>query len=274
MILDLKMRIKVQVKRWGFTSLLLLSSISAYTQESHIIQTIQKTSNAEYQAYAVLVPLKEAQLSSEMTGVISSIRYLPGEAFSKGDALVTFNCKDIEIEIKRATAETKSTQAVKESTIQLQKLNSISTVDATKAHSEHDKALAELEKYQHQFTKCTILAPYDGEVVAKEANVNETVKMDDPLIHIVNNKNLEVQMYIPSLWLQQLALKTPFTLNLQELVGTEIIKGNITKIVGRIDPASQSVLIFGKLDENNYKLFAGMSGVASFKTLSKKKAAQ
>lgn len=269
------------IKRWGFIALLLLSSIKGYTQESHIIKMIQTDSKTEYQAYAVLTPVKAAELSSEMTGIILSIRYLPGETFSKGDTLITFNCKDIEIDIKRTTAEMKFTHAIKESTIQLQNLNSISSVDAAKAHSEHEKALAELEKHQHQLTKCTILAPYDGEVVAKEANVNETVKIGDPLIHIVNNKNLEVKMYIPSLWLQKLTIQTPFKLDLQELGDTVSINGKITKIVGNIDPASQSVLVFGKLNDenykinrNNYKLFSGMSGVANFEALSKQKAIQ
>ena len=64
---------------------------------------------------------------------------------------------------------------------------------------------------------------------------------------------------------------THFSFMLDELP-KQCFDGTIIKIVGQIDPASQSILIYGKvaeklpnsLENKSQELFSGMSGVAYF----------
>jgi RND family efflux transporter MFP subunit len=227
------------------------------------------TKNATPHTYASLFPVNKASLSNQMAGVIQRIYFLPGEHFNKGDVLVQFNCEEVDLKADRAQAELEAADAELQSIKELTNLQSASKVELAKAKSAYHIAKAERNIARFYQKKCQIIAPYDGEVVHQSAAENETVKIDDPLIDIVSNQDLEVKMYIPSLWLDKLKIGSPFDLLLDELPNIKL-KGKITKIVGQIDPASQSILVYGWVDTKklkktvSQKLYSGMSGMAHF----------
>ena len=236
--------------------------VNAVNQKISINNTISHT-------YASLFPVKKASLSSQMTGVIQRIYFLPGQHFNKGDVLVQFNCEEVDLKADRAQAELEAADAELQSVQELTNLQSASKVELAKAKSAYHIVKAERNIARFYQKQCQIIAPYDGEVVHQSAAENETVKTDDPLIDIVSNQALEVKMYIPSLWLDKLKIGSPFDLLLDELPNIKF-KGKITKIVGQIAPASQSILVYGMLDKKpqekavTRKMYSGMSGMAYF----------
>lgn len=255
-----------------YVSLLVLSTI-AYTAERHqeISTQIQSKSNS---TYASIFPVQKAALSSPMIGVIQKINFHPGDQFNQGDVLIQFDCEEVNLKAKRAQAELDAARAQLESISELMRLNSASKIELAKAQSQYKIAQADLNIIKFKQKQCQVIAPYHGEVVHQSAQENETVKTDDPLIDIIDNRDLEVRMYIPSTWLQYIHVKTSFTLHLDE-IPKQIFHGVVTKMVDQIDPASQSVLIFGQLavddtastspvDINSKILFSGMSGIAYF----------
>lgn len=248
-----------------YTSLLITSLI--YAGETVLATSAHDTSNS---TYASLFPTQKASLSSPMTGVIQKINFHPGDQFEQGDVLVQFDCEEVNLKSKRAQAELDAASAQLDSTTELMRLNSASKIELAKAKSQFEIAKADLNIMKFQQKQCQVLAPYHGEVVHQSAQENETVKTDDPLIDIIDNRELEIKMYIPSIWLQHIKTQTPFTLLLDELP-KEHFKAIVTKVVGQIDPASQSILIYGKLASPDtgdkltpQALFSGMSGIAYF----------
>ncbi|WP_440615590.1 efflux RND transporter periplasmic adaptor subunit [Cysteiniphilum sp. 6C5] len=250
-----------------YSSLLITSLIYA----GETVPTIN-THDKSNSTYASLFPIQKASLSSPMTGVIQKINFHPGDQFKQGDVLVQFDCEEVDLKSKRAQAELDAARAQLDSTTELMRLNSASKIELAKAKSQFEIAKADLNIMKFQQKQCQVLAPYHGEVVHQSAQENETVKTDDPLIDIIDNRELEIKMYIPSTWLQHVNVHTPFTLHLDELPN-KYFQATVTKIVGQIDPASQSILIYGKLmpvDATNklkpQMLFSGMSGIAYFTT--------
>ncbi|WP_440682697.1 efflux RND transporter periplasmic adaptor subunit [Cysteiniphilum halobium] len=248
-----------------YTSMLITSVLYAVDAPT-VITTYNKSSST----YASLFPIQKASLSSPMTGVIQKINFRPGDQFKQGDVLVQFDCEEVDLKSKRAQAELDAASAQLDSTTELMRLNSASKIELAKAKSQFEIAKADLNIMKFQQKQCQVLAPYHGEVVHQSAQDNETVKTDDPLIDIIDNRELEIKMYIPSTWLQHVKIHTPFTLLLDELPKARF-HATVTKIVGQIDPASQSILIYGKLttsDTSNkltpQMLFSGMSGIAYF----------
>ncbi len=59
--------------------------------------------------------------------------------------------------------------------------------------------------YQIQVNRCRILAPFDGQVVKRRAQAYESVAAGVPVIDIVNNRHLEIDLLVPSSWLSILA---------------------------------------------------------------------
>lgn len=248
---------------------LLLSSISlGLLNHSNIAiaEAVKFANQDNYEVYATIVPINQAQISSEITAKIDGIYFRPGQEFIKGDKLVSFDCKTTEIKIEKIKAVLKGTKVNLESNQKLKKLDSISNVELKESESKHEEQLAELHLLENEASKCNIIAPYNGEVTAVSAFENEIIKTDDPLIEIVSNHDLEVQMFIPSNWLNMIKVGTNFKLKISEVEHSNL-PGTVSKIVSKVDTSSQSILVFGKLDqgENNpINLFAGMSGVAAF----------
>lgn len=255
--------------------LLLAISSTAYSAENYHEVLFKSKSSDSNSTYASIFPVQKAALSSPMTGVIQKINFRPGDQFNQGDVLIQFDCEEVDLKSKRAQAELDAARAQLESVSELMRLNSTSKIELAKAESQFKISQADLNIINFQQKQCQVRAPYHGEVVHQVAQENETVKTDDPLIDIIDNRELEVRMYIPSIWLQYVHVNTPFTLHLDELPN-QTFYGIVTKMVDQIDPASQSILIFGQLrvddaasstssiDVSSKNLFSGMSGIAYF----------
>jgi RND family efflux transporter MFP subunit len=249
----------------------LISPLWCFSQTNRIAHS--EDDGNQRHTYASLFPVDKAALSSQMTGVIQKIYYRPGDVFKEGDILVQFNCEEVDLKANRAQAELEAAEVELKSMQELTQLNSASKLDLAKAQSAYKIAKADLRIINFQQKQCQIIAPYNGEVVHWSAAENETVKTDDPLIDIISNGNLEVKMYIPSLWLADVKKGTTFDLVLDEIPAHKL-QGNVVKIVGQIDPASQSILVYGVIDyskekqallqDRAIKLFSGMSGMAYF----------
>ncbi len=216
-----------------------------------------------FSAYASLTAVNEATFSSKLASSIENIFFRPGETFKKDDVLIAFDCEEIQLELDKAKADFKLSEAVLKSTKDLRKLNSASNLEVAKAEGEHERNIAQVRLLQFKEKQCKLTAPYDGETIVQEVNAHETVKIGDPLLTIVNNQSLEVEIYAPSIWLKDIHIGSSFQLHLDEFSLDKTFHGVVTQIVDRIDPASQSALIYGRL-QNNTGLFAGMSGVAQF----------
>ena len=83
-----------------------------------------------------------------------------------------------------------------------------------------------------------------------------------PLISILDDRSLEIQLYIPSWWLSWLKTGEKFSIKIDETGKT--YTAEVIRLGARVDAASQSIEIIAAITGNNPELLAGMSGVASF----------
>jgi multidrug resistance efflux pump len=119
-------------------------------------------------------------------------------------------------------------------------------------------AKADASLAQAMVERCVIKAPFSGRVVERKVNRYEYVAEGTPLIEIIDDKNLEVEMILPSSSLVWLKIGHPFSLHVEEL--GKIFQGKIERIVSKVDPVSQSLKLYGSIDVNVEHLYPGMSG--------------
>ena len=105
-------------------------------------------------------------------------------------------------------------------------------------------------------------APFSGTVVEKTAQAYQFASVGDPLMRIVNADSLEVEAVLPSTALAWIKTGLPFTLQLDET--GEQVTAVIDRLVSEVDPVSQTLRIFGKIQDNNLHLLPGMSGRLQF----------
>jgi multidrug efflux pump subunit AcrA (membrane-fusion protein) len=109
---------------------------------------------------------------------------------------------------------------------------------------------------------CIIDAPFNGRIIKRLAQPFESVNQGEPLIKILDDSELKVELYVPSKWLLWLKQDTEFTVRIDETGKT--YPARMTALGARVDAVSQSIEITAVISGNHPELLAGMSGEARF----------
>lgn len=229
------------------------------------IAKISRTQNPDVPAYVMVHASNSATFSSETTATIIKIPSKEGNSFKHDDILIEFDCRVQHAEQRKAIAQQAAANSAYRSALKLNSYGSISEFELIKAKSESEMASAEVEKLSAVVDKCIIKAPYNGAVSELMVHVGETVKPGDPLIKIVSLENLELQLQVPSTWLEWLRVGSIFEVIIAETQKT--FPAKIIRINPEIDPISQTIKVIGSLITPEPTLQPGMSGQANFPEL-------
>jgi membrane fusion protein (multidrug efflux system) len=213
---------------------------------------------------AQLTARQYTTLSSEMAGRIDRLATRVGDSFRKNDVLVAIDCSVQRAQLARADAVV--TQAEKTFAInqRLFALKSIGHLDLEVSQAEVLKAKADQSMARAVTTKCTILAPFDGVTVEQKAREFQYASPGLPLIEVLDNGSLEIELIAPSRWLNFLKPGTAFSVHVDEI--NKSYPARVTRLSGRVDPVSQSVKVIGEITTAAPELLAGMSGNATITT--------
>jgi RND family efflux transporter MFP subunit len=209
---------------------------------------------------AQLTPRQYTTLSSEMAARIDRIATRVGERFRKGDVLVAFDCALQKAQLAHAQAVL--TQAEKTFVInqRLMQLKSTGQLELDVAAAEVEKAKADRSAAEAAVAKCTIIAPFDGIVVDQKAREFQYTNAGQPLLDILDDHGLEVELIAPSRWLAWLKPGMAFKVDIHET--EKSYAARVTRLSGRVDPVSQTIKVIGEITQAAPELMAGMSGRA------------
>lgn len=209
-----------------------------------------------------LRPSQFSLMSAGLSAKIKKFSYLRGNYVKKGYRILEFDCRIERTEKK--SAEEKLSVAKKKLSInkRLRQLNNISELELSLSQSEYAIAQEDLKKTEAIVSECVVRAPFSGIITEKHVQAHQHVNKGEPLFKLVNTKSLEVEMLISSSWLKRIGPKAVFTITLDE-VGKPI-DARIDRVVGTIDPVSQTVRVIGRLINPPKNLLPGMSGQVKF----------
>lgn len=189
-----------------------------------------------------------------------------GEAFKKGDVLVEFDCERQAAEARAAAAAVRVQKKVVESNQELDKFESIGTNELLISVAQLDKVVAESQALDIAMSDCKITAPFSGHVAQQIARDHEVVSVSQPLLKVVDTTELEVDLIMPSSWLNRIKPGEPFALAIDETGARH--SATVVRISPSIDPVSKTVRVSGALatpgGKNAKPVLPGMSGTAHF----------
>lgn len=209
-----------------------------------------------------LSPVRYTTLSSEMGGKIERLEIEESDRFYEGQLLVTFNCGIERARLEKAeiiAGEASNTLKVYE---RLYALKSKSELELAQATASAAAAAAEVSIMSEIVKRCSIIAPYAGRVFELHIRPYQYVSIGTPLMGILDDNKLELELIVPSKWLVWLKLKAPFSVYIEEV--EQSFDAEVVSIGARIDPISQSIKIKGRIVGKHQELFAGMGGRATF----------
>jgi membrane fusion protein, multidrug efflux system len=234
---------------------------TAFAQEPVPGEPSTAPAGAPPEIRAQLTPRQYTTLSSEMAGRIDTIATQVGEHFKKGDVLVRFDCALQHAQEAHALAV--QTQAEKTYSIddRLVALKSMGKLELDVAAAEVAKAKADVAASESVTSKCSIAAPFSGVTVDQKARAFQYTTPGQPLLDIIGDSGLDVELIAPSRWLAWMKPGYKFQVHIDETDKT--YPAEVERLGGRVDPISQSIKVIGEITVDAPELMAGMSGRAS-----------
>ena len=207
-------------------------------------------------------PKSEAEISTDLVAPIVRIPFKFGKSFRKGEPLVIFNCDRYKAELAAARAEKRGQDITLKAKLHLQKLNAVGRNEVKIARANSDKATAEVQALSTRVKQCEIKAPYDGRVVEQRIEEHEVPKPNSPLLKIINDEDLRIELIVPSKWLTWLKEGARFRFEVAEM--GQGFEATVDQIGAAVDPVSQTVRITGRFISRPKQVLAGMTGAADF----------
>lgn len=211
---------------------------------------------------AVVEPVRQAVIATDIAAPVRSIIGREGDRFQAGDLLVALDCQRYEIELKSARAERDARQITQSSNEALLARSAIAKHDVLLSAAEVTKAEAAVEQLRTRIDQCEIRSRFAGTISEVLVHEFEFPKPGEPLMRIISTDELEIRVIIPSDWLSWLAVGTRFRFVVDE-TGTAHT-GRIVRRGAAVDPVSQTITLFGTLDEASPNVIPGMSGSVAF----------
>ncbi len=217
---------------------------------------------SEVAARALVKPWAETTLASRLSTRIISIHKTEGARFKKGATLVTFDCAVQRANLKKADAELFQAGKTLEAQQKLQRLNAVRELELALAKANIQKAEADVAIMKAEVTGCTIAAPFDGRVVALEAQAFEHVTPGQPVLEILDDTAMRLEILAPASVAVKLGPGSPVIVRIDET--QKVYQARVRATGANVDPASQTLQVYADVDGRQPDLLPGMSGTAQF----------
>jgi membrane fusion protein, multidrug efflux system len=207
--------------------------------------------------------VREATISTEAPARILLLPMKDGDTFKSGDLLVEFDCERPKAEWRVAEAERLGALAAYENSRRLAEYRAAGGHEVQLSRAAFDKSAAAVDVIAVRLKQCRIFAPFDGRLVDLPVREHELPQAGQPLLKIVADDRLEVDMIVPAGWLAW--LKPGETFEFRADGAQAPVRGEVVRIGGAIDPVSQTVRAVGELRAPVRAIMSGQSGMIRFK---------
>lgn len=209
-----------------------------------------------------VVATTTTQIGAPMSGQLIEFPVTDGETFEADRLLARFNCAQQEAALARAKAEVTKRQDILATQQSLKALDAYSKLDFKNAVNDVALAKAELGLTQAAIANCVVKAPFAGRVANIAVHNYQFVQAGAPLLDILDDKHLELELIVPSRWLVWLHPGIDVQVKITET--QKVYDGTITRLSGRVDAASQTIKVYAQIKGGAPDLLPGMSGVGQF----------
>ena len=249
---NLRMTKRKILSSFGFCCLALFSFGAAQAQQDQPASIIR----------GVVQPVNQAAISTELVTLVAEVPFREGERFSKGDLLLAFNCSRQHAELRAAKASSRAALIDWKNKRELLTYKAIGANEVKLAEAAFAEARARTDALKIQTDHCSVFAPFGGRVVERSINPHEMPNNGEPLLMIISDSQLELDLIVPSTWLVWLKPGQTFDFAIDEIGKTYL--ASVSQISAAVDPVSQTIKIKGVFERPDNSVLSGMSGTATF----------
>lgn len=210
----------------------------------------------------VVKAANEAVIGVEFSARVIETPVRAGDSFKENDVLLAFDCEAMEAQQNAAEAAYQVSKITHKNNLELQSYRAIGDIEVSVSEAQMKEAKANSDVIAVRSKDCVITAPYNGKVAEIAINKFEIPAANQPLLKIVGNDELELNLIIPSHWLSWMEAGHNFSFEVDE-TGTSH-KAIISQIGAEVDAVSRTVPIVARFMDQPKSILPGMSGNALF----------
>ena len=226
-----------------------------------IVSTNVATAQSSAPVRGMVRALHQSAIATDLPVKVKRLHVREAQAFRKGEVLLEFDCERLEAELASADATVREMQMVLDSNLYLDQKGAIGRFDVEISRARAEKAGADASSLRARVKQCKLIAPFDGRVVELAINEHEFPVAGRPIITLVNEADFEIDLIVPSYYLQHIRPGDEFVYKIDE-TGREY-PAKILRVGAAVDPVSQTVKMIATFSGPVSDVLAGMSGAAS-----------
>lgn len=201
-------------------------------------------------------------ITTDLVAPIAQLGVRAGTSFQKGDVLVAFDCGRYAADLRAAKASASAAWVELKQKRYLYKNGATGRSEMDLASANSSRSAAEIDAIEERMRACTIKAPFDGRVVVANAREAELPQSGEPLMTIIDDNTIEIELVVPSHWLRHVRQGTVFQFVVDETGLTH--RAEVDRLGAEVDPVSQTIQLYARFVGDRSLVLAGMSGDAVF----------
>ncbi len=219
-------------------------------------------SKDKFDARGVVMANAEVTLGAGVAAKIKRMPFKAGQSFHKGDDLVVFNCARQLADLRGAKASLGKVSSFYQGKKRLKSRGAAGGQEVREAAADVATAKATVDGLREVISYCKIPAPFNGRVVERHAETHEIPAANAPILTVIDDSSLELDLIVPSTWLRWVKKGTKFSFAVDELGNT--FEAKVARLGAKVDAVSQTIKITGTFLNRPTSVLAGMSGTAKF----------
>ncbi len=225
--------------------------------------------------------LNQAAVKARVSGQVREVMVREGEAVSAGQVLINMDPREYQARVDQAQGALVAARGQLDIAVKTRDSNQallakgfISQNAYTTAASQYeiaranvDSARGALDAARKSLADTVIVAPLSGLVSSRTVQPGEKVSPDNPLLNIVDLRQLELEAAVPASEIMRVALGQQVQVSVEGMA--ESVPGTVVRINPATQSGSRSIMTYIRIDNPNRTLRAGMFAEAQLTLASK-----
>ena len=218
-----------------------------------------------------LMPDREADIRSQVTGTVLEVRVEPGDQVTRGQVLVRIQSDNIRETYLSSQSAVRSADAAlqvatrnRERAEQLAEAGAIAEReletarwDVTNSEAALADARARLANAERQLNNTEIRAPFSGSVSERPADVGDVVQAGTAIVTVVDPSSMRLEASVPAEQLKDVRIGAPVNFTVSGFTG-QVFTGTVDRVNPSVDPATRQVKIYARIPNTGRSLVAGL----------------
>ncbi len=230
--------------------------------------------------------VRRSRVATQEEGLVVDLPVREGRRVAAGDVLAVLDSRRLEIALQQAEAdvlavqsildERQATQSWREEELELYRksaergaanvkemldaeaLARIAAAITRQGRRQLEVTKAKAELLRERLEDMTVVAPFDGVVVAKHAELGEWVATGAPLAELVSVGEIEAWLDVPQRYFEA-AAEGPVEIAIAFEASARVVRTARTRVVPLVDPRARSFYVVATLENAGGRLTPGMS---------------